>query len=130
MSDNSKNWLLYATDNYNAAYILLDSRLYNPCLQNIQQAIEKYLKTIFVDKNIKLAKTHNILYLVEKLKENNIYIDIDDNEIDIIDSIYLESKYPFGGSVLANFVPDKEFCKQCLKIMDKIKASIDEYLIF
>jgi len=128
MNNDFQLWIKYAQDNYKASYILLSSHLYNPCLQNIQQSIEKYLKAILIEQNIKLAKTHNILYLIEQLKENNIYIDIEDDEIDIIDSFYIESKYPFGGSVLANFMPDEVFCKKCLNIMNKVKNSIEEYL--
>ena len=43
MKKETKRWLEYANENLQSAEILLDSHLYNPTLQNIQQTIEKYL---------------------------------------------------------------------------------------
>jgi len=34
----------------------LDSSLYNPCLQNVQQAVEKLLKALIVESSLKLKK--------------------------------------------------------------------------
>ena len=127
MKDETIIWLNYADENYESALVLLNSHLYNPVLQNIQQAIEKYLKAFFIDKGIKLQKTHNILSLIEILNQNNIYININEDEIDLIDSIYLSSRYPFG-SVLADFEADESICKTCIDVMSKIKIDVKNHL--
>jgi len=44
MKDETKKWLEYADENLRSARLLLDSELFNPCLQNVQQAVEKMLK--------------------------------------------------------------------------------------
>ena len=127
MKDETKLWLDYAKENLLSAQILLESSLYNTVLQNTQQSIEKDLKALFVEKGIKLQKTHSISSLVETLKQNNIIIDISEDDMDLIDSIYLSSKYPFG-SVLPDFEPDNSICKTCINIAINIKEDVKTYL--
>jgi HEPN domain-containing protein len=127
MKDETKLWLDYAKENLLSAQILLESSLYNTVLQNTQQSIEKDLKALFVEKGIKLQKTHSISSLVETLKQNNIIIDISEDDMDLIDSIYLSSKYPFG-SVLPDFEPDNFICKTCINIAINIKEDVKTYL--
>jgi HEPN domain-containing protein len=44
MSAEGRRWLAYAQENRRAAIVCLESSLFNPCLQNAQQAVEKALK--------------------------------------------------------------------------------------
>ncbi len=127
MKNETKLWLDYAEENYKSAMILLESYLYNPTLQNIQQSIEKNLKALFIEYGIKQKKTHNISILVEILKRYDKFIDINDDEIDLIDSIYLSSKYPIG-SALPDFYPDIDICKRCLEIAYRVKEDVKYHL--
>lgn len=113
MQEGTKPWLTYSEENYEAAKILFDNDLYNPCLHNVQQAIEKALKSLFIEKDISFKKTHNILELKTILEENNIVIDLTDDECDFLDSIYLPTKYPIG-SAIPLFYPDKTICKNSI----------------
>lgn len=63
MQEETKSWLTYSEENIEAAKVLLESALYNPCLHNIQQSIEKALKSLFIEKVIPFKKTHNIMGL-------------------------------------------------------------------
>jgi len=128
MKDETKIWLNYANENFKSSKILLDSFLFNPSLQNAQQSIEKYLKAYCIEKGLKLQKTHNIISLVQTLKKENISINILDDEIDLIDSIYLTSKYPLGSS-FADFEPDEKICLECIDIAFRVKQDIEKYLI-
>jgi len=127
MKNDTKKWLSYADENLLSAKILLNSHLYNPTLQNIQQSFEKYLKAIFFEKSLKLQKTHSIRLLLETLKKHNIFLDIDEDTIDLIDSIYLPSKYHFG-SVLADYEPNENICKKLLLEVEKLKQEIKKLL--
>jgi len=127
MKDETKQWLNYADENLKSANILLESFLYNPSLQNSQQSIEKYIKAYFIENGLKLQKTHNILSLNEILKQNNVLLSITEDEIDLIDSIYLSSKYPFG-SVLADFDPDNKICLKCIDIANRVKEDMETYV--
>ena len=123
MKDETKQWLKYADENLLSSKILVKSHLYNPSLQNAQQSIEKYIKAYFIEYGLKLQKTHNILSLNEILKRNEVFLNITDDEIDLIDTIYLSSKYPFG-SVLPDFEPDNIICLDCIDIALRVQETI------
>ncbi len=113
MKDETKKWLDYADENLRSAKLLFDNELFNPCLQNVQQAVEKMLKAVLVELATKLKKTHSINELVTILAEHSLNIDITEDDCDLLDSIYLPSKYPLG-SILPDFEPDMQTCRKCI----------------
>ena len=128
MKKEAELWVKYADENFRSAIVLLDSHLYNPSLQNAQQAIEKNLKALMIENGLKFQKTHSISTIVAYLRKHGISISISDDDIDLIDSIYLSSKYPMG-SVLPHFDPDEEICNICINIAKNIHSDIDHHLI-
>ncbi len=126
MKDETRTWLKYANENLRSAKLLLEGTLFNPCLQNVQQAVEKCLKALTVESSLKLKKTHSINELRNTLVASGIDIDITEDECDLLDSLYLPSKYPIG-SVLPDFEPDMEICKRCMGIAERINASVEKY---
>jgi len=120
MKDETKKWLEYADENLKSAKVLLDNKLVNPCLQNAQQAVEKMLKAVLVEFSIKFKKTHSINELVMLLAENQLDINLAEKECELLDSIYLPSKYPLG-SILPDFEPDDQTCRNCIAIADRVK---------
>ncbi|WP_299984049.1 HEPN domain-containing protein [Desulfobacula sp.] len=123
MKDETKNWLTYATENLRSAAILLKSDLFNPCLQNIQQSIEKYLKALMLENNQKFRKTHSISELNSLLEKDDIHIGLTEEECELLDTVYLPSKYPLG-SVLPDFEPDFNLCNECLKIAGHVEQKV------
>lgn len=117
MKDETKIWLDYSKENLKSSKVLLENRLYNPCLQNIQQCVEKAIKAILIEKSIKLKKTHSINELRNILDENGLDIELSEDDCDFLDSIYLPSKYPMV-SVLPFYEPDEEICQRGIKIAE------------
>ncbi len=122
MKGETKQWLKYADENLRSAKVLLDNKLFNPCLQNAQQAIEKMLKALLVEFSVKFKKTHSINKLAMLLAENHLDINLAEEERELLDSIYLPSKYPLG-SILPDFEPDDRICKNCIAIAERVKES-------
>jgi len=122
MKDETKQWIEYADENPNSAKVLLDSKLFNPCLQNAQQAVEKMLKAVLVEFSIKFKKTHSTNELAMLFAENHLYINLPEEQRELLDSIYLPSKYPLG-SILPDFEPDEQICKNCIAIAVRVKES-------
>jgi HEPN domain-containing protein len=60
MSAEGRRWQAYAQENRRAATVCLKSDLFNPCLQNAQQAVEKTLKALHLAHGLPLKKTHSI----------------------------------------------------------------------
>ncbi len=127
MKDETKKWLEYADENLRSAKVLLDSKLFNPCLQNVQQAVEKMLKAVLVESATKVKKTHSINELVTILSEKDINVDITEDECDLLDSIYLPSKYPLG-SILPDFEPDLQTCRKCVALAERVWESVTNIL--
>lgn len=127
MKDETKIWMKYADENLKSARLLLDGSLFNACLQNIQQSVEKSLKALLVEFSIKLIKTHSIGKLTAALAEHDVDVDITEDESDLLDTIYLPSKYPLGG-VIPDFEPDADICRQCLSISKKVIKSVKGHL--
>jgi HEPN domain-containing protein len=127
MKDETRKWLEYAEENLKSSQVLFESSLFNPCLQNIQQAIEKALKALMVEHSIKVLKSHNISEIVRLLNQHNIQVDISKEDCELFDSVYLPSKYPLM-SVLPNFTPDKVVCRSCIEIAEGVIASVNRLL--
>ncbi|MFZ4855038.1 MAG: HEPN domain-containing protein [Desulfuromonadaceae bacterium] len=123
MKKDTEIWLKYAEENIRSAEVLLESGIYNPSLQNSQQAIEKLLKAVLIEKATGVTRTHNIRELVGCLEKINIQTAITDDDIDLIDSIYLPSKYP-AFSVLPYFMPDEVICRHCLSVARDVYQSV------
>lgn len=119
MKKDTESWLRYADENLKSAEILMGSGLFNPSLQNAQQAVEKYLKAVLIEKAAGLTKTHSIRELTVLIEGLGVHHSLTDDDIDLLDSIYLPSKYP-AFSVLPRFVPDESVCRQCLDIAETI----------
>ncbi|MBI2342729.1 MAG: HEPN domain-containing protein [Deltaproteobacteria bacterium] len=126
MRDNVKLWLCYAEDNFSAAQVLLESNLCNPCLQNVQQAVEKWLKALLMERSVELKKTHNIAELKNLCTKHGCDIELSDDDIEFLDAIYLPSKYPLG-SALPNFDPDKSVCERALRIAEQVSKTVQTY---
>lgn len=127
MKGETACWIGYAGENLRSAELLFESRLYNPCLQNIQQAIEKMLKALLVEKQATVRKTHSIGQLLTLLENGGLSIDISQDESELIDSIYLPSKYPVS-AILPDFEPNEVICRQCLAIAKRVKQSVEKAL--
>ena len=125
MKDLTKKWLDYAGENLASAGVLLDSCLFNPCLQNTQQAVEKMLKALLVEAGVKVRKTHSIRELKATLTELDMKVPITEDAIDLLDSIYLPSKYPLG-DVLPDFEPDQSMCERCIAIAEVTRDFVRE----
>lgn len=123
MKDDARNWIKYADENLKSAKLLLKAGILNPCLQNAQQSVEKSLKALLIENSRKLQKTHSINELMSILSGNGININISEAECDLLDSIYLPSKYPLGSS-LPDFEPNAEICAECISIAERIFSDV------
>ena len=127
MKDETKIWLKYSKENLDSAKILLDSKLFNPCLQNIQQSVEKALKALLIENDLKLKKTHSISELKNILLNIGLNIEISDEDCEFLDSVYLPSKYPLG-SVLPNYEPDCELCDNGIAVAQNTYEFVNRFI--
>ncbi len=127
MNDETRQWLRYADENLQSAQLLSNHGLFNPCLQNAQQAIEKSLKAVLIERSIPLKRTHSINELANILAESGMTFGLTEEDCDLLDSNYLPSKYPLG-SVLPDFEPDADVCRQCVRIAERVIELVRQYV--
>lgn len=127
MNDETRLWLGYAEENLQSAELLLANQLWNPCLQNAQQSVEKFLKALLIAYAIPLKRTHSINELARLLAARGIESDLTEDQCDLLDSIYLPAKYPLG-SALPRFVPDEEISRHCVQIAERAAARVRQLL--
>ena len=125
MKDETIEWLNYAEENLKAARLLLEQSLYNSCRQNMQQSIEKVLKALLLEKAHSYRKTHSITELVHLLADQRIIISLSEEDCDLLDSIYLPSKYPVDG-VLPDFEPDAALCLRCVMLAEDVVHQVQK----
>jgi HEPN domain-containing protein len=107
MSAEHTQWFIYADENLAVARLALEGGYFNACLQNAQQAVEKYLKTALLSQGVAIQKTHSIEALNRHLTDSGFDSGLLEEDCELLDTIYIPSKYPLG-SVLPDFAPDRE----------------------
>lgn len=121
MKIDPKHWLAYARDNLAVCRLCLSSGLWNPCLENAQQTVEKSLKALGSQQALINKRTHGIRVLWQDLMDVGFAADMEVAECILIDSIFMDSKYP-GYGVLPDGPPDEATCRQCLAIAERVFA--------
>ena len=123
MSVDVSRWIAYADENLAISRLALDGGYYNACLQNVQQAVEKYLKAVVLRRGLAFQKTHSISTLNDQLINDRVATGLSDEDCILLDSIYMPSKYPFG-SALPDFNPDEEICRQCVQMAETVRSVV------
>lgn len=85
--------------------------------------MEKYLKAVLIENAAGLTRTHSIRELSGLLLDLGVCLTMTDDDIDLLDSIYLPSKYP-AFSVLPKFMPDQVVSRLCLEIAGKVRQDV------
>lgn len=127
MNDEHRQWLLFAQENLAVAKIALEHGYYNASLQNAQQAVEKYLKAVLLYRLEAFPRTHSIKMLNARLSEMKISLGLSEEDCELLDTIYVPSKYPLG-EALPDFRPGKGIAVRCIEMGDRVKQSIAAWL--
>lgn len=113
------NWLVYAKDNLAVARLCLSSQLWNPCLHNAQQTVEKSLKALRSLRGLSEKRIHDIRILRRDLIADGLPLELNEDEAELLDSIFMDSKYP-GQGVLPDAPPDESVCRECVAIAARV----------
>ena len=129
MKPATADWIELAKRDFSAAKKLVDDEyLSNVCLFHCQQTIEKLFKAILEEHKIKIPKIHSVTTLFEKLPTEFKNISaIDQDELGLIDDIYIDSRYPGEIGLMPNGFPSKSDAKNVLRITEKIYHSVSQY---
>ena len=117
-SNSAKEWLEYAQEDFDVAKELFQLTRYRKVIFSCEQALEKLLKTIYIEKFDKLPpRTHNIIHLSELVD-----IKLEKAEKKFVNQMilhYIGSRYPDMEEVITQ-VFTKEKAEECLKETEKL----------
>ena len=123
MKDETYAWLNYAAENLDVAELSLAHDHLNACLHNAQQAVEKYLKALFIEYGLPFKKTHAIYVLWQELTDRGFEAVLTEEDCDLLDAVYMPSRYPLF-SVLPDAMPDRETCEKCVRIARRVEENV------
>ena len=131
MKDGAKAWIVFADRDLEAAKGLLENEyVANIVLFHCQQCIEKSLKAILEEHGEQVPKIHSVVRLYRIINETAEGIEnrIDEDELNIVDDIYIDMRYPSGLGLLPSGFPTKEVATEVLEIAKRIYDKVFLYL--
>ncbi len=105
MKVTTQDWLNYAeTDLIACEKMLDDVFLTNIVAFHTQQTVEKCFKAILEEKDQKVPRIHNLMRLYDEIS-GLINFPIDEDMLEMVDEIYIETRYPGVLGMLPNGKP-------------------------
>lgn len=122
MKKAAEAWLDFAHRDLEAAKLLVDHEyVSNAVLFHSQQCVEKCLKALLEEADVPVPHLHSIVKLHSFLMEEaGISLSLDEDELDLLDAVYIDTRYPSGIGLLPSGFPTKEDAQGLLKIAEKV----------
>jgi HEPN domain-containing protein len=128
MKEISREWLRKAQDDLDVIEEIKNKKhLTNMVAFHAQQAIEKSLKAIIDEFNLGFVKIHQIERLLEIVKEH-LEAKIDNEIVQMLDSLYIESRYPVDIGLLPDGKPSEEDANKFFEFAILIYRSVKKKL--
>ncbi len=90
-----------------------------------QQCIEKCLKDILEENEVLVPKIHSVIKLHALIIEKtNHIISVSEEDLDLVDLVYIDSRYPSGLGMLPSGFPSREDAAQILRIAQTVYKEI------
>lgn len=119
-------WLFFATSDLKSAEASFEFKIYHIVCFHSQQAAEKILKALYILNNQEVPRTHDLLYLLNKLKNKDKIIELKE-QFNLLNQFYVPTRYPdaFPGS-LPDGLPDKKDAVKAIKCAKEILKFIND----
>lgn len=130
MKKGTQAWLEFAARDLEAARKLLDDEyIANIVLFHSQQCVEKSLKAILEEYGQKIPRIHGVTRLYALVTEHtDVTLPVTGDELDFIDDVYIDTRYPSNFGLLPSGFPQKSEAKALFDIAEKLYIAIIEFL--
>ena len=110
-------WLIIAYHDLKSAKILFDANHYTDSIGNdLQQALEKILKSLSAYNNSQIKKSHDLIEIYAKVKDSIALNDYELDYLEIATNYFKEDRYPNPSYSL----PQKEEIKTILDFTEEL----------
>ncbi len=128
MKEKVEEWIKYADLDYKSALKLSEEEnLTTIAAFHCQQAVEKYLKAMIENQDKPVPKIHNLEVLMNMVISEN-KIEYDKDELDQINDVYIDTRYPSSTGLIPEGIPKKETILAFISFVEKIKDYAMEFL--
>ena len=121
MRKEAEAWLRISAEDLQSAEVLSDRKLFRPACYHAQQAVEKTLKALLIERNVEIPRTHNLLDLNNAVKKLGYAVALTDEDAVFLSSIY-RARYPSDAGLLPLGEPIEQDAARALKIAWEIAA--------
>ena len=131
MKRQVKAWLKYAeVDLLSAEKLLNEEKLTQSVAYHSHQAVEKSLKAMLENKNIRIPKIHDLEKLYGMIIKAGIKVKLDEDILAQVNDVYIDSRYPGDAGLIPEGTPSigkaKEFFKAAKDVYRKVLDIIGE----
>jgi HEPN domain-containing protein len=119
MENAESTWLKEASEELNAARFLAKGRFWKMTCFHCQQAMEKWIKGRLIGKGWELERVHSLARLVSLAADFRIILDLPDNDVTFIDTIY-RGRYPGEAGLLPLGEPTEADAHRALAIAETL----------
>ena len=133
MKKQAKEWLKFAKIDLQSSETLIeDESLSTSAAFHVQQCVEKSLKALLELYNEKVPRVHDLIKLKKQVEEiDTKNIKINEEIIDQINQVYIDTRYPADFGLLPDGNPSKErivkFIEEAKSIYEQTEKTILEY---
>lgn len=131
MKKGTKAWMDFAHRDLESSRLLVDSEyVSNVVLFHAQQSVEKCLKALLEENGVLVPHIHSVVKLHSLVTEEaGILLTLDEDELDLVDAVYIDTRYPSGLGLLPSGFPTKEDAREILGIAEKVYKEISKRLL-
>jgi len=131
MKKGTKAWLDFAHRDLESSRVLVDREyVSNVVLFHAQQCVEKCLKALLEENDVLVPHIHSVVKLHSLVTEKaGISLTLEEDELDLVDAVYIDTRYPSGLGLLPSGFPTKEDAREILGIAEKVFKETSKRLI-
>ena len=121
MKKATEAWLDFARRDLEAAKLLVEHEyVSNAVLFHSQQCLEKCLKALLEEADVRVPHIHSVVKLSSLLAEEaGMSLSLNEDELDLVDAVYVDMRYPSGIGLLPSGFPTKEDAQRLVRIAEK-----------
>ncbi|MBF0259822.1 MAG: HEPN domain-containing protein [Desulfamplus sp.] len=126
MKESTISWVEFAKrDLQGAKELLKNEYLANLVMFHSQQCVEKIFKAVLEEHSISIPKVHSLKKIYNLFPDEIAKkLHIEQHELEIIDQVYIDSRYPADFGLLPSGIPTQKEAEQIYNIATSINGHI------
>lgn len=120
-------WIREAEDDSRAAQLLLEHGHYRAACIHSQQAVEKALKALLLEREQRPPRTHNLITLQELVRQVGFQVTIPADDVVFLNNVY-RGRYPTEEGLLPHGEPTQEDARRAVSAAEALVADLRQSL--